>query len=124
MKHSHQHQHQTLRTRRRPPSGRTGQPCVDKEPVLDSREYLCIHEIPRLATSPPHPQSVSVMTPSHLDQGLADTPSQQPNQVEGTPELELMELDVLDDIPDLIDVPKDIVSDFEAWPHDVLTYQS
>ena len=57
------------------------------------------------------------------NQGLPDTPPQQSNQVEVPPELELMELDVPDDIPDLIDVPKDIVLDFEAWAHDVLSYQ-
>ena len=43
--------------------------------------------------------------------------------MEGPQELELMELDVPDDISDLIDMPEDIVSDFEAWAHDVLSYE-
>ena len=83
----------------------------DKELVLDSGEYLSIYEIPRLATPLPHPQPIPVTLLPQPDQGLPDTPSQQPNQVEVPPELELMELHVLDDIPDLIDVPKHIVSD-------------
>ena len=69
------------------------------------------------------PQPIPAPHPSSLTQGLWDTPPQQPNQVEVFPELELMELDVSDVIPDLIDVPKDIVLDFEAWAHDVLSYQ-
>ena len=84
----------------------------DEEPVPDRREYLCIHEIPRPATPPPQP-----------NQGLPYTPSQQPNQVEVSPEFELIKLDIPADIPLLIDLSKDKLSDFEAWTPDVLSYQ-
>ena len=33
-----------------------------------------------------------------------------------------MELDIPEDIPDLIDVPEDVMSDFDAWAHDMLSY--
>ena len=94
----------------------------DEELVLDSEEYLCIPENPRLATLPPHPQPIPVIPPPQPNQGLPDTLPKQLNQVEMAPKLELMELDILHDTPDLIDIPKDIVSDFEAWVHDVLSY--
>ena len=76
-----------------------------------------------LGWPPPHPQPVPVTPAPQPNQGLPDTPPQHPNQVEVPPELELMELDVLDDIPDLIDMPEDTVLDFEAWAHNVLSYQ-
>ena len=79
----------------------------DKKTVPGSRVYLCIHEIPRPATPPPHTQPIPVTSPPHPNQGLPDTPSQYPNQVEVALELELIDLNVPDDIPDLIDVPKD-----------------
>ena len=34
-----------------------------------------------------------------------------------------MELDILDDIPDLLDVPKEVMSEFDTWAQDVLSYQ-
>ena len=118
MKHPHQHCQQTLRMRK------TSQwQNWMKEPVMDSRKYLCIHEIPRLAIPPPHQQPIPATPSIQPDQGLPDTPPQQPNQVEVPPQLELMELDVPDDIPDFVDVPEDLVLDFETWAHDVLSYQ-
>ena len=66
----------------------------------DSQEYLCIHLIPRPATPPP-----------------------QPNQVEMSPELENMEMNILEDIQDLINIPEEILLDFDAWAHSVLEYQ-
>ena len=93
----------------------------DREPVPDNREYLFIHEIPRPATK--HLQPVPATPSLKPDKGLPDTPPQQLKQVEVPPELELMELDVQDNIADWIDVPKDIVSDFEAWAHNVQSYQ-
>ena len=47
------------------------------------------HPTPTVCTSDPTPQP---------KQGLPDMPPQQPNQGEVSPELELMELDVPDDI--------------------------
>ena len=34
-----------------------------------------------------------------------------------------MELDIPKDILDLLDVPEEVVSDFNAWVQDVLNYQ-
>ena len=88
----------------------------DEEPVPDSREYLCINKIPRLATPPPHPQPVPVR-----HQGVPASPPQ--HQVEVPQKLEIMELDILDDILDLLDMPKEVMFDFDAWAQDVLSYQ-
>ena len=33
-----------------------------------------------------------------------------------------MELDILEDIPDILDVPEEVISDFEAWVQSVLDY--
>ena len=56
-------------------------PVWDEGSVLDSREYLYIHEIPRPDTSPQHPKPISVTPPKQTDQELPDTPFQQPSQV-------------------------------------------
>ena len=50
-------------------------------------------------------------------------PPQQPDQVEVPPEFELMELGISEDLPDLFDVPQEVMSDFDAWTHDILSYQ-
>ena len=34
-----------------------------------------------------------------------------------------MELDIPGDMPELLDVPKEVMSDFDAWAHDALSYQ-
>ena len=83
----------------------------DKEPVPDSRESFCIHEIPRPAT--PTPPLYHQPYPQ-LNQGVPDTMPQQPDRVEVSPEFELMELDIQEDIPDLLDVPQEVVSNFDA----------
>ena len=48
---------------------------------------------------------------------------QQPDQVEVPPEFELMEMAIPKDMPDLLDVPQEVMSDFKAWTNDVLIYQ-
>ena len=48
---------------------------------------------------------------------------QQSDQVEVPPEVQLMELDIPEDISDLLDVPQEVMSDFDAWANDVLSYQ-
>ena len=83
------------------------------EPVPDSWEYLCIHEIPRPAIPPPQPNEVE----------MPANPLLQPDQVEMPPEPELMESDIPEDIPDLIDIPEEVLSDFNAWAHSVLDYE-
>ena len=59
-----------------------------EEPVPVNWEYLCIHQLPRPATPPP-----------------------QTNQVEIPPDLEQMDIDILEDLPDVINVPKELSSD-------------
>ena len=94
----------------------------DEEPVPDSREYIYIHEI--LCWSPtPTPQPVPVTPPLQPNQGVPATPTQQPDEAEVPPEFELMELDIPEDIPDLLDVPAEVMSDFDSWVQDVLSYQ-
>ena len=96
-------------------------PVWEKESLPDSMEYCCIHEIPRPATPPPYPQPAPVTPPVQPHQGVPASPPQ--HQVEVPQELVLMELDILDDIPDLLAMPKEVMSDFDAWAQDVLSYQ-
>ena len=51
------------------------------------------------------------------------TPPPQSGQVEMHPEHELMELDILEDMPDLIDIPEEMLSDFDTLAHSVLNYE-
>ena len=52
-----------------------------EELVPDSHEYLCIHEIPRLATPPSQPSQGLQATPSpQPHQGVSETQLPQPNQ--------------------------------------------
>ena len=62
-------------------------------------------------------------TPPWLNQELPVTPLPQPDQVEMSLDYEVMDLDIPEDLPDLIDVPEDVMSDFDAWVQDVLGYQ-
>ena len=96
-------------------------PVWSKEPVLDSHEYLCIHEIPRPAipTSQTN-QGVPAIQPPHPNQGVPAMPPQQPGQVERPPDV--LKLDIPESIPDLLDVPEEVISDFEAWAQSVLDY--
>ena len=91
--------------------------------VQESRKSLCIHEIHRLATPTPPLQPIPATPPPQANQEIPATPSQQPDQVEVPPEFQLMELDIPEGIPDLLDVPQEEMSDFDAWAHDVLSYQ-
>ena len=98
-----------------------------EECVLDSQVYLCILEIPRLAIPPNWPPLQPIPpTPSpQLSQELPVTLHPQPNQVQMPQHYELMdlELDIPKDILDLLDVPQDVMSNFNTWVQDVLTYQ-
>ena len=82
------------------PTADLDDPVWSEEAVPDSQEYLCIHQKPRAATPP-----------------------LQPNQVEMPPEPEHMGIHILEDIPDHISIPEEIISDFDAWTHSVLEYQ-
>ena len=72
-------------------------------------DNLCIHKIPSPITPPPKPQ----LNPNHVD--MPATPPPQPDQVEMPPEPELMELDILEDIPDITGVPEEVLSGLDAW---------
>ena len=39
------------------------------------------------------------------------------------PEQEQMDIGIPEDLPDLIDVPDELLSDFDSWAHSVLEYQ-
>ena len=57
------------------PMAELDDPVSDKKLIVDSREYLCIHEIGRLATPQP-PQPVPVTPTPQPNQVLPDTPPQ------------------------------------------------
>ena len=86
-------------------------PVWSKEPAVVSQGYLCFPEIPRPANPPLYPS-----------QGVPATQHPQPDQREMPSDNEIMELNIQQDIPDLIDVPKEVISDFDAWAQSVLDY--
>ena len=91
-----------------------------EEPVPDRWEYLYIHKIPRPAILIPQPNQVDMPATPPLQPNQVQiplTPSQKPGQVEMSSEHEFMELDIPKDMPDLIDVPGEVLSDFDAWAH-------
>ena len=51
------------------------------------------------------------------------SPPPKPIQEEVPPKPEQMDIEILDDLPDIIDVPKELLSDFNSWAHSVLEYQ-
>ena len=59
--------------------------------------------------------------PNHVE--MPEAPSPQPKHVEMPPEYELMELDIPEDMPDLIDILEEVLSDVDAWTHSVLEYE-
>ena len=61
--------------------------------------------------------------PLQPNQGVPAMLPQQPDQVEVSLEFELMELDILEDIPDLFDIPAQVMYNFDAWAQDVLSYK-
>ena len=93
-----------------------------EEPVADSREYPCIHEISSLATPSPLPQPIPVTQALQPNQGVPAISPQQADQVEVPPEFELMELDITEDLPDLLDLPEDVMSNFDTCAQDVPSY--
>ena len=95
-------------------------PVWSEEPVPDNWEYLCIHLTPRPATPPPQPNQVEM--PPEPKQPALQPP--QPNQVVMLPPVsENMDIDIPEDIPDFINIPEEILSDFDAWAHSVPKYQ-
>ena len=95
------------------PTADPDNPVWSEKPVPVSKEYLCIHQIPRPATPPLQPNPVE----------MPATPAQQSDQVKMLPEPEPMDTGIPGDIPDLIHVPKEILWDSDAWAHSVLEYQ-
>ena len=87
-----------------------------EEPVPNNWEYMCIHLLPRPATPSPQPNQVEML--SEPEQPAAPTP--QPDHVEMSPVSENMDIDIPEDTPDLINIPEEILSDFDAYAHSVL----
>ena len=90
------------------PTAELDDPVWPEEPVLN-RQQLCIHQI--LC------HSITGHTPRPA------TPPPQPIQEEVLPEAELVETSILDDLPDVINVPKELTSDFDSWAQSVLGHQ-
>ena len=64
-----------------------------------------------------------MIPPQQPNKGVPATPPKQPDQVEVPQDFELMEPNILEDIPDFIDIPEDMILDFHAWSWDRLSYQ-
>ena len=73
------------------PTADLGDLVWSEEPVPNRWEYMCIHQILRPAA-----------------------PSLQPNQVEMPPEPEQIDIDIPQDLQDLINVPKELLSDIQC----------
>ena len=82
------------------PTADLDDPIWSEKPVPNSREYLCIPQISRQAT--PAPQAGQVEMP------------QKPEQ---------MNINILENLPDLINVPKELLLDFDSWAQSVLDYK-
>ena len=74
------------------PTAELDDPVWSEEPVPDGWEYMCIHQIPRPATQP-----------------------QQPDQVEMPQEPEHLDIDIQEDIPGHINVPEELLLDFDSF---------
>ena len=61
--------------------------------------------------------------PVYSPDAQASIPPPQPKQMEMPPEPEHMDIDIPVEIPDLIDVPEELLSDFDSWTHSILEYQ-
>ena len=72
-----------------------------EEPIPDSHQQLCIHQIPNHTPRPAIPPPKSI-------------------QEEVSPELEQMDIKVMDDLPNVINIPKELLPDFDSWAHSVL----
>ena len=84
------------------PTAELHEPVWSEEPI-PNRQQLCIHHIPchtiRLAT--PYPQPIQDVFP----------------------EPEQMDIKILDKLPDVINVPKELSFYFDSWARSVLKYQ-
>ena len=85
--------------------------------LCQTARSISIHKVPRPANPPnqPSPQPIPATPPLQSNQEVPVTSPLQPDQVEIPPDYELMDLDILEDIPDLLDVPEDVMSDFDIW---------
>ena len=85
------------------------------DPVCSGELYLTstsIYVYMRYPGQQPHPTAQS--------RSASNPIPPQPDQVEIP--LDLMELDIPGDMPDLIDVPEEVISDFDARAQNVLDY--
>ena len=85
------------------PTAELDDPVWSEEPVSSSHQQLCIHQIwchtSRPATLPYN--------------SFKKYPQSQNKWI----------LEIPDDQPDIINVPKELLSDFDSWAHIVLNYQ-
>ena len=65
----------------------------------------------------------TVHPPDTLSYSQICYPTPKPFQEEVLPEPEQMDVKILYDLPDIIDVPDELSSDFDPWAHIVLKYQ-
>ena len=82
-------------------------PVCSEEPI--PYRQLCIHQILH------HSITGHTSRPA--------TPTLQPTQEEILSEAELMDTSILDDLPDVINVPEELSSDFDSWAQSVLKHQ-
>ena len=85
------------------PTADLDDPVWSEEPILNSQQHLCIHQIPY------HPPRSAAQPP-------------QPNQVEVPSEPEQMDIKIVDDLLGIINVLKELLSYFDSWAHSVLEY--
>ena len=71
----------------------------------------------------PRLQIATNQPPLWPTQRVTATSPLQPDQIEMPPDYELMELDIPEDTPDLLDVPEEVISSFNALVQNVLHYQ-
>ena len=64
---------------------------------------------------------MTVHPPDTAPYSQTNNPIPQPIQKEVSPEQ--MDIKKQDDPPDVISVPKELLSDFDSWVHNVLEYQ-
>ena len=81
---------------------------VWSEEPIPNRQQLCIHQIP----------CHSIISDSPRPATLPPWPIR-----EVFPEPKLIDIEIMDDLPDIIDDPKELSSDFVSWAQSVLRQQ-
>ena len=61
--------------------------------------------------------------PDTMPYSLISNPTPTTYLRRSAPELGKMGTKILDDLPDIINVPEELLSDFDSWAHSMLEYQ-